>query len=291
MSKLHQVALGVCLLNAHTVIIANDSQSLPNNAPSIRVFSEQEQKDTRKHWIQEHKKRPPQKGVPEPADDLEYPFNVIGRIIGNLDGKPLECTGQFFGDPQLVLTAAHCVRNPTTGDFATDVMFVRAYKEEEGDVFDVECMLHNPHWYPPQTKDKLNIQDDYAFMRTKEPSGYGYLNKGDPMPPYKAVTAVGYPANYGQGEVMYKVDGEISKIENNEQTMTNNPFGDGASGGAWIFNPQTPSVASEDPENIVVGLFSASDTQKPNESISALLTVPGFNELFKQALQGCNPQP
>lgn len=80
---------------------------------------------------------------------------------------------------------------------------------------------------------------------------------------------------------MYKVEGSKGKVANGLVEMKDNPFGHGASGGAWIGELTIPHVGV----NYAIGLNSHSN-HGDNSLYSPYFDATTFN-LFKRVESGC----
>lgn len=187
-------------------------------------------------------------GVPEKANVNERPFWNGGKLFFTKpDGKDYSCTAEFTGQNNIVLTAAHCVRNGETGAWYKNFNFRRAYNNGGGQSVGWNCASAYYMWYMPP----YNYKFDYAFIQTTSTSGAGWLGWKTQIP-YTTWTAIGYPQNYGSNQYMYKVVGDKGPISGNVVQMNNNPMNYGASGGAWIAELTTPHVGG----NYAVGVNS-----------------------------------
>lgn len=187
-------------------------------------------------------------GVPERANVNERPYWNGGKLyFTKPGGGDYVCSAQFTGQNNILLTAAHCVRDGTTGAWNTNFKFFRAYNNGGGQSVTTNCAVAYYMWFTPHN----NFKYDYAFLRTNQTSGAGWLGWKTGIP-YNTWTAIGYPANYGNNQYMYKVDGSKGTVANGIVQMLNNPMRSGNSGGAWIAEVTTPRVGG----NYAVGLNS-----------------------------------
>jgi hypothetical protein len=66
--------------------------------------------------------------VPDPA---AAPFRSAGKLLGRIDGDPYSCSATSISTPSrsVVLTAAHCLRDPgSVGQWARRVVFIPAFE-------------------------------------------------------------------------------------------------------------------------------------------------------------------
>ena len=174
-----------------------------------------------------------QVGVPSPADLSKSPFKYGGILLfRKADGLSNRCSAQFVGEKNILLTAAHCVRDPKSGKFYEITGFYRAFNENTfAKKFTAACMGTKSGWV--STSDE-RYQYDYAFIRTTEDSDVGYMGY-QTFQNESTWTEFGYPGNFGGGQVMQKVTGTFGQILNGEVEMKGNPMRNGNSGGAWFY--------------------------------------------------------
>lgn len=235
----------------------------PEPLPSLE-FTPEQIKRMRDAFIRAHPKKlenrakvleplPETDGVPtqvsEPANHV--PFKSAGKLIFTTDtGKVASCTAQFLQDLSVILTAAHCVRNPSNGKWYGWFTFQRAYDNgSSAQTVGWKCLAV----YHEFTNPSVNAAYDYAFILTDTASTGGTLAMATATRAERPLTAIGYPTNYGNGEVMYQVTGEWASESGGIVTMKNNPMRSGNSGGAWFSNFK---VDGDDTNNLVVSLNS-----------------------------------
>ncbi|MBD2453942.1 trypsin-like peptidase domain-containing protein [Nostoc sp. FACHB-87] len=131
-----------------------------------------------------------------------YPWSTVGRIVGESNSQTYTCTGTLI-DEDIVLTNAHCVVDPKTGNVADRVAFLpnvvdgryqdRAYAVQ---------YLAGTHF-----QDQNAAANDWAVIKIDRPLGrkYGYLGwKSLPSTTLirneKKFFFVGYSGDYPQAE-------------------------------------------------------------------------------------------
>lgn len=195
-------------------------------------------------------------GVPAPADVAVWPYSAGGRLFFTSPQGDSWCSAELTGSNRVLLTAAHCVRDWKTGDWNSHFLFVRAYDHAAG----------RPHGQPVRLKSVCtwrgylgewtsNLALDYSFFTTETAVRGDWVSLGTSAL-YDSWTAIGYPGNYGDGQVMYSVagiKGKAGKAEEGTVEMLGNPMESGASGGAWIHVRRTPFQG----RGFVVGLNAA----------------------------------
>jgi V8-like Glu-specific endopeptidase len=204
--------------------------------------------------------------VDKPADHV--PFKSAGKLIFSTDtGKIASCTAQFLDDLNVILTAAHCVRNPSNGNWFGSFTFQRAYDNgNSAQTVGWKCLSV----YREFTSPSVNAAYDYAFILADAPSTGGGLTMATGTPAEKPLTAIGYPTNYGNGMVMYQVTGEWASESGGIVTMKNNPMRHGNSGGAWFSKFKVDGDATN---NLVVSLNSHHATGNTKDENGPLFTA------------------
>jgi V8-like Glu-specific endopeptidase len=171
-------------------------------------------------------------GTPQVADVNQRPFWNGGRFFFTTSqGVDSSGTAAFVGANNMVMTAAHCVTDPFSGAPYSNLMFYRAYNNGGGQKVGAPSVGVWTTFYNPATPVKTPW--DYAFIRTNDLSGAGWLGLQLNLP-YSSWTAIGYPGNFGNAQQMYKVVGNLGSNRGGVVIMNGNPMTGGASGGAWI---------------------------------------------------------
>jgi hypothetical protein len=210
-------------------------------------------------------------GIPSGADVAEAPYKHAGRLYFTLNGGNYTCTAQFVGDSTVVMTAAHCVQDKDSGSWATNVLFHRAYKNNASEQQTAAvCLGTKAGWV---TGGAGRYKWDYSFIKTKDSSKSGWLGLKVGLP-YASWEAVGYPSNYGGGQVMQKVGGTKGVVGGGVAQMVGNPMRSGDSGGAWHVSGTSISLNSYHVEG------NTADEWGPLFDSETL-------DLWKYALNGC----
>lgn len=192
-------------------------------------------------------------GQPVPADVAVWPYSAGGRLFYTKPQGDYWCSAELAGSNRALLTAAHCVRSSKTGDWYSRFLFVRAY-EQAGDRYRGQPMRLKSvcTWNGFLGEWSPNLALDYSFFATQASSAGDWVPLATTVP-FELWTAIGYPDNYGDGSVMYSVNGAKGAAQKGGVVeMLGNPMESGASGGAWIHLPQGPQGQA-----FVVGLNSA----------------------------------
>jgi hypothetical protein len=170
--------------------------------------------------------------APVEADVTISPYRYGGRLFFKKpDGLTYSGTAEFVGEYNILLTAAHCVRDNATGAWFTDFVFYRGYKNGGyARRFVINYVGTKAGWV---NSTVARYRYDYAFLRTTQSSDVGHLG-------YKTLqseagwTEFGYPANYGNNQLMQKIDGTRGQVQDGRVEMLGNPMRKGNSGGAWF---------------------------------------------------------
>ncbi|TCS92575.1 trypsin-like serine peptidase [Hazenella coriacea] len=168
------------------------------------------------------------KATPHQVDVTTYPYSSGGKLfVSDPDGTNRTGTAQFVSSGNILLTAAHVVIDDK-GNFRKHPVFARAYDQDQGESFVVKGILVWDEWI----KNK-NPAYDYAFCLTSKPYEEGVMSLKLGCT-YSQFQSIGYPENYGLKREMYAVNGTKGMVSRQVVQMKGNPFGKGASGGAWI---------------------------------------------------------
>jgi len=235
--------------------------------------------------------------IPEPTDKDP---NAIG-----------ECTGQFI-KPNVVLTAAHCIRDivdSPTGPWpdATKGTFWLQYQNQEGTPFKIRCAEINPLWrLPPnyasmKKEDQIDaqrtiFQHDFAMLLIDGVSPTGAMSyaldwKGN----VAYATRVGYAADIFNGQIVQKSGGAVFFADAIPMMPKSYPgivvqwapitdLTSGTSGGAWVANFSTEDKPDA---NKLIAVTSFQFVAYPGGEGAAYLTAAEFNPLLADVLNGC----
>ncbi|EPM5418057.1 trypsin-like serine peptidase [Vibrio parahaemolyticus] len=208
-------------------------------------------------------------GTPERANISLSPYNKGGKLFFKLNGKDYSCSAQFVGSTSVLMTAAHCVR-ATSGSWATNVVFRRAYSNGGGQVVGTNCLSTKKGWV---NGGNGRHKWDYAFIKASGTSNSGYMGLKTGIP-NSQLLAIGYPKNYGGARYMYQVTGSKGKVTGGVVQMIGNPMRSGNSGGAWLGS------------NIAVGLNSFHYTGNSTDEWSPYFDRDTMS-LYRYASNGC----
>ena len=191
--------------------------------------------------------------VPEPtAPGSSINGKLFGRIKG-VGGYECSATSVDAANRNLIMTAGHCVAEPSNRKFAKKLAFVPAYEEEARPfgtwVFDRIVVLRS--W-----RRNSNFNYDFAAVEL-EPQGtlnlqdaVGGVPVATHLPADQTYYSVGYPVNLDSGQKMRYCRSDFQGYDPNPIAHGPRPIaigcdmGAGASGGGWFVNGSLNSVTS-----------------------------------------------
>jgi hypothetical protein len=201
------------------------------------------------------------------------PYSLFGRLDTLVDGINRYCTAQLVEGTNILLTAAHCVRDNKSGKWVSDFRFLRASAVEAGEPLRKPlCIATRKDWVgPPPAGFTGNFfwPADYAFVILREPLDQHFLKLGIDAPE-GTVAAFGYPAAIGSRKSLVKADGDffhVSTFDMGAVTRSDIAMSLGMSGGAWITGL---TEADDSGGNVVIGL---STTAPPNALLGPRFTI------------------
>jgi hypothetical protein len=117
---------------------------------------------------------PPKDNAATVADVTKTPFRSMGKFLSAVDNERRYCTAQYVESSDLLLTAAHCVRNKN-GVWLDQFEFTPSNTTKPEDVvrtalcFATKSNWVAPYWFWPA---------DYAFVLLKNRGSQGFLRLG-----------------------------------------------------------------------------------------------------------------
>jgi V8-like Glu-specific endopeptidase len=230
------------------------------------------------------------------------PLKWVGLLVfKNAKGDTFSCTAQFIA-PKVLLTAAHCVRDNTTGEWydTNNMFFFLQYQNNNAsDVYKVICTGHISGWVPTiaanATDDEKEaaadnaFQYDYAMILVNHESITGQFKvETDWLGKHPMATQIGYPGAIAGGMIVQRDPGvlALSLSRSNEIILMhgNRNMTQGTSGGAWIANFDTTESPNE---NVIVGLTSFGNDTWPGVTFGPYLRQESYGGLFDYVSKGC----
>jgi hypothetical protein len=238
------------------------------------------------------------------ASGTEENVGPVERKSGDPDSIPLRWGGKFFftksdGDyvcsaqfiaPHIILTAAHCMRDNTTGEWYRDFLFdLQNQRGETTQALQPKCYAVWNKWVHNSPDDEGFWHFDYAMFLVEETSKTGHLGwrvNYDPAE-FPIASKIGYPADIMNGEVVQVASGPFSADETRSGVVMlrhgNPKNAGGSSGGAWVGN-FSPTLGEG--KNLVISVTShhiGSDT-----AVSYGPYLDGdFKTLLEYVQRGC----
>jgi len=199
------------------------------------------------------------------AKPQTYPWCTVGKLFFVLNGKDYAGSAAVVG-MNGILTAAHCLYDPKAKATSSNVTFVPAYTNGSQPL---------GKWVANQTfvVSQWQTGADYGYdigsalltPSSKDPIGkitgtLGYaINQQTSVPSWNDI---GYPSNYGGGNIMYEEDGTFTVLVDNT-VGKEGTFAEGASGDPWLM-PNVPAVTN--------GVHSHGRKDKPDQVFSSYFT-------------------
>lgn len=181
------------------------------------------------------------------VDMATLPYSMAGKLLTSVDGDSRYCTAQFV-DANIIVTAAHCVRNKN-GNWIDRLSFFPP-NNRATPISDAKCII-TPSNFKTDSQS-FHWEADYAFIILTNYQAKDYFElEVSPSADDKFVKVIGFPKNIDGGNSMYEVDGmlleskELGVVEINGEgagtVIHGEPrFGLGISGGGWIALPKKP---------------------------------------------------
>jgi V8-like Glu-specific endopeptidase len=176
------------------------------------------------------------------AHPAQYPHRTVGKLFVRIGGEDRAGSAAVVNRSG-ILTAAHCVRDPYTGAWATQVAFAPAFDNGVNPAFGlwpVGMMFVRNEWLVPP----IDTSFDFSFCRVPSVEGVeigdlvGWLGIVVNRPDIRYWNDHGYPAAAiahfpFNGQRMWNCAGDYSQLVGSTVFKDGNLTG-GASGGPWI---------------------------------------------------------
>jgi hypothetical protein len=176
------------------------------------------------------------------GDPNSIPLRWAGKFFFSKSDGDYICSAQFI-TPNIILTAAHCMRDDTTGQWYKDFVFALQYQRgQTTQQVTPKCYGMWNKWVHKDEDDETHWHFDYAMILTEDASKTGNLGwhfNYDPSQ-YPTAVKIGYPADILDGEVVQMDGGPLTAPEARPGLVMlqhgNPKNAGGSSGGAWIGN-------------------------------------------------------
>ena len=215
------------------------------------------------------------------GDVTKKPLYWAGKLFYLIGQDEYVCSAQFIS-PDVILTAAHCVRDGDTGNWYTDFIFALQYNNGKfGKLYDYDCVATKNGWVQEGFEKYFY---DYAMIKTTEPSTTGHFGthwgwSGN----YDGAIKIGYPGGVADGQVMQVETGPIRFVEGVvELTHGNEADQRGSSGGAWIGT----AGGNVPQDHYIISVESFGFPDQPGVDYGPYLTEE-FKDLFDYVQNGC----
>jgi hypothetical protein len=236
-------------------------------------------------------------GTPAPGtirpDVARRPYSAFGRLDTVVDGVNRYCTAQLVEGTNILVTAAHCVRNNQNGNWVSDFRFWRAADVDQTEpVRKPLCIATKKDWVGPPPANfpggRFFWPADYAFIVFREALGQQFFRLGIDAP-NRPVSTFGYPAGLGSHKTLIRVDGRLEKVPDFAMAAvehTEPALALGMSGGAWVADLNEGEGSAGD----VVGLSTTTGTSGGTSFLAGPLFAVCAKDLLEFVKTACAPQ-
>ncbi|HTZ87995.1 MAG TPA: hypothetical protein VMB05_15110 [Solirubrobacteraceae bacterium] len=176
------------------------------------------------------------------AHPAQYPHRTVGKLFLHIDGKDRTASAAVVNRAG-ILTAAHCVRDPYMGAWATHVAFAPAFDNGVNPAYGlwpIGMMFVRKEWLGPP----IDVGYDFSFCRVPPVNGteigdlLGWLGVLVNRQDIRYWNDHGYPGAaipnfHFNGQQMWNCGGDFSQLVGSTVFKDGN-LTKGASGGPWI---------------------------------------------------------
>jgi hypothetical protein len=173
------------------------------------------------------------------GDVASVPLKWAGKLFYRQPKGNFVCSGQFVSY-NVVLTAAHCLRDEATGDWFRDFVFALQYNRGRSTAnYAYDCAMTKQGWV---ATDGSQWNFDYGLIRVQRRSETGHFGWHANWAPgtYRRAAKTGYPGDILNGEVIQMDSGAVADVAGEADMLSiahGNPRNaGGSSGGAWVAN-------------------------------------------------------
>jgi hypothetical protein len=219
------------------------------------------------------------------------PLKWAGKVFFSDRGEDYVCSGQFVRE-NVVLTAAHCVKDEATGRYYDDFEIDLQYESGRSySIHAARCVAVFEGWSLPQLTSDQHSEWDYAMVFVDSGSEVGNMGWQVGWPSdIKKVKLIGYPNDIANGEKVQVVDATIDPkpfkgLNVVRAKHKNRKFQRGASGGAWVYEYSARAGKT----NYVLSINSFGYDEDPYSMYGPYFTE-AFTRLLDYADRGCTAQ-
>jgi hypothetical protein len=207
------------------------------------------------------------------GDVNSMPLIFAGKMFFTKPEGDYMCSAQFISK-DVLLTAAHCVRDDKSGDFWKNITFFLQYDKGKASAkYTQNCAATFNTWVQDSSDKYLS---DFAMIQVSDDSKTGWFGtQWDWQGSYDKATKIGYPVGISKGEVIQVLPGPISITDGIVELRHGDPNEQGgSSGGAWIGDYDTKGDADH---NHIISVESFGYDGKPGVDYG-----PYFDDRVKQ---------
>lgn len=167
------------------------------------------------------------------GDVNTVPLVFAGKMFFSKPSGDFVCSAQFISK-NVLLTAAHCVRDDQTGAFWKNITFFLQYDRGRASAkYTQNCVATYNSWVQPGNEKYLS---DFAMIQVNSGSRTGWFGtQWDWQGAYNHATKIGYPGGIAEGQVIQVLPGPISVSGGIVELRHGDKHAQGgSSGGAWI---------------------------------------------------------
>jgi len=258
---------------------------LPNVDPEkVRAAARQGERSQRPDvpGLTEAKDLASKDGTRAAGDIYQKPLYWAGKLFFRAGSDDYVCSAQFIS-PNVLVTAAHCVRDPDTGNWHDDFIFALQYKDGKySQRYGYQCAATKSGWVQQGFEKYLY---DYAMILVDQPSRTGYFGTHWGWAgAYDKATKIGYPGGISDGQVIQVDQGPIQFVEGVVQLKHGNTADQhGSSGGAWVADY---SGGDNSDANYIISVESFGVEDQPGIDYGPYLNAD-FKDLWDYVENGC----
>jgi len=213
------------------------------------------------------------------------PLYFAGRLDFNTPQGEMTCSAQFVA-PGILATAAHCVRDGSTGKWYTQFLYQHQLNRNKAQNFSTECVAAYDGWVSP---DDSKWPWDYALIKLRGGTDHGHFGwQYGWWGHYNRAPKIGYPGDIENAQVIQVEFGQLAKGWYPKIVALNhgNPRNaEGSSGGAWVGKYETAENGSSQ-SNYIISVTSHYVDDDPRVSYGPYWD-DNFEELITYAQNGC----